>query len=156
MVTYILEGDLNRVRVPAQQSARFVDDLWRHTCCEMFIAYKGQPGYHEFNFSPAGEWAVYAFERLRERVPLAKGIEKDELNPHVTVCRTEGKLELDAVTRLHCLLPLHVGATLVLGLSAVVEDEAGSLSYWALKHPRAEPDFHHPDAFVLELDEVRN
>jgi hypothetical protein len=38
-----------------------------------------------------------------------------------------------------------------LGLSAVIEEERGMLSYWALKHPTGRPDFHHPDAFALEL-----
>ena len=33
----------------------------------------------------------------------------------------------------------------------VIEDRAGQLSYWALKHPREEPDFHHADGFVLSL-----
>jgi hypothetical protein len=37
------------------------------------------------------------------------------------------------------------------GLSAVIEANDGTLSYWALKHPAAKPDFHHPDSFVLEL-----
>jgi hypothetical protein len=41
---------------------------------------------------------------------------------------------------------------LQLALSAVVEDEQGLLSYWALKHPPGRPDFHHPDAFALELE----
>jgi hypothetical protein len=43
-----------------------------------------------------------------------------------------------------------------LGLSAVIEDDNGSLSYWALKHPSGKPDFHHPDAFALEIDVVND
>jgi hypothetical protein len=39
----------------------------------------------------------------------------------------------------------------VLALAAVIEDENARLSYWALKHASPKPDFHHPDAFVLEL-----
>jgi len=71
-VTYIVEGDLDRVRVPAPRPQRFADRLWRHTCCEIFIARRGLPGYHEFNLSPSGEWAAYAFERYRERAPLGR------------------------------------------------------------------------------------
>jgi hypothetical protein len=44
------------------------------------------------------------------------------------------------------------GVGLRLGLSAVVEDKARVLSYWALKHPAEKPDFHHADGFVIELD----
>ena len=38
-----------------------------------------------------------------------------------------------------------------LGLSTVIEDGDGGISYWALAHPSAKPDFHHPDSFVLDL-----
>lgn len=154
MVRYVFEGDIDRVRVPARQAPRFADNLWRHTCCEIFIARKGHSDYVELNFSPSGEWAVYAFARQRERVPLAAPA--DALDPHITVCRSAGKFELDAVVRVDRLPPTYADATLVLGLSAVVEDADGSLSYWALKHPLDKPDFHHPDAFALELNEVRN
>ena len=38
-----------------------------------------------------------------------------------------------------------------LGLSAVLEYQNLELSYWALCHPGAQPDFHHPNSFVIEL-----
>ena len=38
-----------------------------------------------------------------------------------------------------------------LGLSAVIEDADGTMSYWALAHPSDAPDFHHPDSFILDL-----
>src|SRR5688572_25798002 len=76
-VSFLIEGDMDRLRVPlgagrvpAGGSSRR-DRLWEHTCCEIFIARKGLPAYHEFNFSPSGEWAAYAFERYRQRVPFA-------------------------------------------------------------------------------------
>ncbi len=154
LVGYVLEGDLDQLRVPGRRTPRFVDGLWRHTCFEIFIAHQGGPWYHEFNFSPSGEWAVYAFARYRERMPIdtALGV----IDPRVTVCRSAGKLELDAIVRLDNLSRCDGGGKLVLGLSAVVEANDGSLSYWALNHPIDKPDFHHPDAFVLELDEIRN
>jgi hypothetical protein len=36
-----------------------------------------------------------------------------------------------------------------LGLSVVVEQTNGEISYWALAHPAGKPDFHHGDAFAL-------
>ena len=38
-----------------------------------------------------------------------------------------------------------------LGLTAVVEETGGRISYWALAHPAGRPDFHRADCFVLEL-----
>jgi len=102
------------------------------------------PGYREFNFSPSGEWAVYAFPGYRD------GSELDvELTPGIVVRPTGGRLELDAEI---CRKFLPPGRPLRLGLSAVVEDADGVLSYWALRHPPGKPDFHHTDAFALPLE----
>ena len=38
-----------------------------------------------------------------------------------------------------------------IALAAVIEDENGGLSYWALRHPPGKPDFHHPNGFALEV-----
>jgi len=43
------------------------------------------------------------------------------------------------------------GGTVRLGVTAVIEDRRGGLSYWALHHSAEKPDFHHPDSFVLEV-----
>ncbi|MGZ5094940.1 MAG: DOMON-like domain-containing protein [Burkholderiales bacterium] len=145
-VRYVVSGDLDRVRVPPPRTPRIADRLWQHTCCEIFIS-KNLPAYHEFNFSPSGEWASYAFERYREGAPLMN----DALEPRVTVRRNADTLELDVLIHLARLSPMHSQGPLTLAVSAVVEDDEGGLSYWALAHPTGKPDFHHPDAFALEL-----
>lgn len=155
-VSYILEGDIDRLRLPAPQPARFTDELWRHTCCELFVARKNESAYHECNFAPSSEWAAYAFSRTRERAPPAAQHEIAALNPHIALRRSADRLELDAVISLNLLSARYTEARLALAVSAVVEDRDGALSYWALKHPQKKPDFHHPDAFALELNEVRN
>jgi len=42
---------------------------------------------------------------------------------------------------------------LQLGLTAVIEANDGSRSYWALHHPEASPDFHHRAGFILSLNQ---
>ena len=170
---YALEGDIDRLRVPLPVTPRMGDRLWQHTCFEIFIARKGLPPYHELNFSPSGAWAAYAFEAYRtpchpptgtspglrenagataESAPLANA----SLDPQVSVRRGAGQLELEALIRLDRLSPMYSRAALTLAVSAVIEDEEGVLSYWALAHPPGKPDFHHPHAFVFDLDEIRD
>ena len=145
-VTYVIEGDLDRVRVPQPRTSRIADRLWQHTCCEIFIS-TNLPAYHEFNFAPSGEWAAYAFERYREGAPLMN----DALDPRVTVRRNERTLQLDAAVDLVGLSSTHSHAPLLIAVSAIIEDDEG-LSYWALEHPHGKPDFHHLDAFALVLE----
>jgi hypothetical protein len=150
-VTYRIEGELNGVRVPGLRPARPVDGLWQHTCCEIFIARKDVAGYHEFNLAPSGEWAAYRFERYRERAPLNNNKELEPLDPQIAVRHAANALELDALIALNRLSPRHADGMLSLALAVVVEDRNGLLSYWALRHPPGQPDFHHPHAFALEL-----
>ena len=118
-----------------------------HTCCECFIAVEGDPGYYEFNFSPSRQWAVYVFSNYREGAPLTD----ETLDPRIAVRRFGDRLELDASIALDRLSARYVNGTLKIGLSAVIEDTEGGLSYWALAHPTGKPDFHHRDAFALRL-----
>lgn len=147
-MSYVIEGDIEHLRIPNRGVPRVAERLWQHTCCEAFVRLDGSPGYHEFNFSPSGEWAAYAFERYREGALPAQ----PALDPHVSARATATKLALEAVIRLPLLSAAHAAAKLALALSVVVEDKNGSLSYWALHHPAGKPDFHHADAFALEVD----
>ena len=143
-MSYVLEGEIERLRIPPPRPPRSADRLWQHTCCEIFIAREGAAGYQELNFSPSGEWAAYSFRGYRE------GGARGEVVPAIEVSQGPQRLELSAS------IPLEEDGKLRIALSAVVEEEDGRLSYWALRHAPGKPDFHHPDAFALELDEVRH
>ena len=142
-LTFELVGDIAALRIPEPRSSRRAGGLWRHTCFEVFIMAEDGPGYREFNFSPSGEWAVYAFRGYRDGGEL-----EIELTPGIVVRRSMNRLQLDAEIRRDYLPP---GRLLRLGLSAVMEDADGVLSYWALRHPPGRPDFHHTDAFASQL-----
>ena len=149
-LTFRLDGDIPRIRVAPPSTPRFARDLWQHTCFEAFIAVDGQAGqsaYHEFNFAPSGEWAVYAFRAYRDGDPVAD----EMLHPNIAIRSTANRLELEAVVPLDRLSAIHARALLRIGLSAVVETIDG-LSYWALRHPIDQPDFHNADGFTLLLE----
>jgi hypothetical protein len=140
-VSYAIEGELAKLVIPAPRPRRFAERLWQHSCCEIFVARSGESAYREFNFSPSGEWAAYAFSRYREGAPV-----RDEaINPAIAVSTSARELRLDASVA--C-----ASGKLQLAISAVIEEAGGALSYWALRHAPGKPDFHHPDAFALELD----
>jgi hypothetical protein len=143
MLAFSLVGDISSLSIPESQLPRRADHLWHHTCIEAFMMAGEGPGYLEFNFSPSGEWAVYAFRGYRDRGEL-----EIELTPGIVVRKSVDRLELGAVI---CRDFIPQGGPLRLGLSAVVEDTEGVLSYWALRHPPGRPDFHHTDSFALQL-----
>jgi hypothetical protein len=144
---YSLHGDLTRVRVPGARAARRADGLWQHTCFEAFVRPAGERSYFEFNFSPGLDWAAYRFAGYREGMAPANLIRA----PGVNVRRSVNRLELTATVHLAGLDALSAARRLHVALAAVVEEDGGTLSYWALQHARGSPDFHHPDGFALEL-----
>src|SRR2546425_12889335 len=111
MGRYALEGGSAGQRFPAPRRPRVAARLWQHTCCEIFIARNGLPGYHEYNLAPSGEWAAYAFARYRDGARLVD----EKLDPRIGVRRSGEQLELDA------FIPVD-RAALSLALSAGVGD----------------------------------
>lgn len=140
---YSISGQIAKLRVPPPGPARIGWKLWRHTCCELFVREKSAAAYHEFNFSPSGEWTIYAFSKYREGGPLAD----ESMNPQIAVQSGPGRLDLYALADLHG----YGNAPLAVGLATVIEEESGSISYWALRHAPGKPDFHQASAFSLEL-----
>jgi hypothetical protein len=135
--TFALIGDMSRIRIPLLAPPARRDELWRRTCFEAFLRPLGGEAYFEFNFSPSGEWAAYAFDGYRHGMRLL-----ETPAPSIGGVADPGEL------RLLVSLPLKATA-LDIGLSAVIEDVAGHRSYWALVHPSDKPDFHHPRSFAL-------
>ena len=144
---YSLDADMSRVRVPLSGAGGREDDLWKHTCFEAFIAPADAPGYHEFNFSPSLDWAIYRFSAYREGMSLA------EIGgaPEISVRRGVDGLDLRTVVRFGHAADLRDAGRLRIALAAVIEDQNGRLSYWALRHPHGKPDFHHRNGFALEV-----
>ncbi len=143
--TYTLTGDRSQIKIPSPQPAAKVDGLWRHTCFEAFLSGKGDSAYWEFNFSPSREWACYHFSSYRHSSPLEEG----EPTPQITTWNMAHGVKVEASVHLPQSL---ITQPLRIALSAVIEEQNGILSYWALHHPPGKPDFHHPDAFALEID----
>ena len=136
-VRFVAEGAVQAVNWPGPAEPVRTDELWKHSCFEVFVATTG--GYLEFNLSPSSRWASYRFSGYRE------GMADAEAMAVIAPLDLAGdRLALEA----HLDLPSPVGK---LGLTAVIEAVDGSRSYWALAHPSDKPDFHHPDSFVLDL-----
>jgi len=149
-LSFLLEGEVDRLRIPPSREPFVGTELWRHTCCEVFIRCAGQSSYCEFNLAPSLGWTCYAFTDYREGAPLAD----ERLRPSLAVNRTDRTLRLDAGIPVGRLALLERCPRLQVALSAVVENERGELSYWALAHPPGRPDFHHPLGFAIDLEEA--
>jgi len=141
---YVVTGDMRGVVLPPPAAApERTDELWRHTCFEAFIGAPDQAAYAEVNLAPSGQWAAYRFDSYRAGMaPL-----EPFAPPGISMTRNDEGLELTATLRLDDL----AGWRWRLGLSAVIEEVGGQISYWAAAHAPGRPDFHHRDGFAVEL-----
>ena len=143
---YVVSGKIGELVLPRGAMPKRADELWRHTCFEVFARAPAHDAYSEFNFSPAAQWAAYHFDKYRNRM---KVVEIAELN--IETNQEAAQYTLDVSLKLDPLSDLPRDAAWRVALSAIIEEKNGNKSYWALAHPPGKPDFHHADCFVLEL-----
>ena len=134
---YLVEGAGKLVLPDAQVPARS-DNLWQTTCFEAFVGGAGA-SYREYNFAPSGLWATYQFDSPRTDM---------RASPEEAEVWLEGGETWIAI---EAVVAADLQAGLSINLTAVIEEEGGHKSYWALAHPDGPPDFHNRDCFIARL-----
>lgn len=138
-LTYRLQGDTSGIIWPPRAAQpEPTENLWQHTCFEAFIGSADSDAYHEYNFSPSLNWNHYSFSGYRQRIDDAA-----KNAPQLTITR-----QADDIFELQAIITLPDAGDIIAGLTAVIEAADGTLTYWALAHPAAQPDFHHKDGFI--------
>lgn len=121
------------------------DQLWQHTCFELFFSGKGEERYWEMNMSPSGAWNMYSFSSYRAGMCRE---EKVHTLPS-SVYKTNNSILL------HCYFDIDsiVGTegALDVGVSSVLALKNGDINYLALTHKKDKPDFHDREAFLLHI-----
>lgn len=143
VVSYVVGCGGHLLNVGHRKTAERVDNLWQTTCFEIFVKVAGQDAYLEYNFAPSGDWATYSFTGYRA------GMEAPEVAVPKIGTRAGGQdyivdVEVD-------LPPEYHNQPLQLAISAVVEEQQGPVSYWALAHGGGPADFHDPACFIHQL-----
>ncbi|MFS2110428.1 DOMON-like domain-containing protein [Sphingomonas sp. Sphisp140] len=135
VLTYRVDG---QTLVPALVAPERTDELWKHTCFELFVKPAGGEGYFEFNFAPSTAWAAYRFDGYRD------GMRDQPLDAPVIEPVEDGvRVSVD-------LGGLPEGEWRV-AITAVIEEADGTKSYWSATHGAGKPDFHADAGFVVSL-----
>jgi hypothetical protein len=141
-VRWRVEG-AQRLVVPPFAGKGRADELWRTTCFELFLRPENGTAYVELNLSPSERWNAYDFAAYRQDMterPFPR-------EPECTLRQGSSFAIFDAAIPLGGL----PAADCALGMSAIIEEDGGAVSYWALAHPEGKPDFHAPACFAARL-----
>lgn len=145
---YVISGDSNQLLLPAAANGERTDELWRHTCVEVFIRPASGTAYHEFNFAPSTQWAAYGFADYREGMANIDGI----TTPSIETQHVGDDTVIAVLQECDGLPLLPVRAPWRLAIATVIEEKDGTKSFWALHHQPGKPDFHHVNCFTFELE----
>ncbi|MFK4871253.1 DOMON-like domain-containing protein [Novosphingobium sp. ZW T3_23] len=129
--------------VPSFAGKGRANDLWQTTCFELFLQQPGGSGYIEFNLSPSERWNAYDFSGRREGMterPMPR-------EPECTM-RKGSDIAVFDVAIPAAGLP---EGPMLSAVTAVIEEEGGVKSYWAMLHRADVPDFHDPACFTVPL-----
>lgn len=119
------------------------DELWRTTCFELFLRPGGAERYVEINLSPSQRWAAYDFAAYRQGM-----IDRPASREPECAMRIGSSFAIFDAALPRGILPELPAAA---NFAAVLEEEGGTISFWALVHRSAKPDFHDPACFAAEL-----
>ncbi len=151
LIEYRLQGSLGQILWPSVPLVTGrCDELWRHSCFEVFFATKGDPAYWEANLCLSGCWNVYRFDGYRTGMQEEGGV----VQPHCYVVASPDLLLLTCTMDLNGIVD--DSAELEVGLSSVIEGTDGSISYWAIEHLGAVPDFHNRRSFLVLLPGLKD
>lgn len=129
--------------LPPFAGKRRADGLWQTTCFELFVKPEGGEAYAEFNFSPSQSWAAYDFSGYRDGMAERTAARAPVCTPR----RGQSVLIFDVALPAPGLPAL----PFAYGLTAVIEEEGGVKSYWAMAHRADRPDFHDASCFAARL-----
>ena len=138
-----IEGSSQLV-LPSPSGKRRLDGLWQTTCFELFLKPEGGDAYFEFNLSPSEGWNLYRFDSYREGMSEHPAQRKPvcTMRPGSSFAIFDAAIPRDLLPEGDCAM----------GLNAVIEEEGGVKSYWAIAHPDGDkPDFHDPACFAARL-----
>jgi hypothetical protein len=144
ILRYSIRGKVADIAWPPRTAPIRADELWRHTCFEAFVREGSGERYFECNFAPSTQWAMYAFSDYRSEM---RRVERTKA-PRIVSHSDDAHYELDVSVEFGAAPD---ATTWRLGLSAVIVETNGRISWWALSHPPGKPDFHHSDCFALTL-----
>jgi hypothetical protein len=147
-LVYRLTGELEALLIPELSNPSRADELWKHTCFEIFLLKADAPGYFEFNFAPTGQWAAYSFRSRRSGMRNIEQVSEAPIGTMMFGRQFVLKAELD-LSGVEGLPPEH--RPWRAAISTVIEAADARKAYWAVQHPEGNPDFHAPEGFVIDL-----
>lgn len=145
VINFVVQGACDEILWPLKNyTPQRKDNLWQHTCFELFISDTDNKPYVEYNFSPSFDWNATLFHDYRKPSGPANCEPPQNKILQRSGSRHEYQIALP-LTKFETVQPLN------LGITTIIESNDSQMLYFALIHTADKPDFHRRDSFVLNL-----
>lgn len=147
-ISYKMTGNLASIDLGDEdpKHARVIK-LWEKSCFELFIKNQND-SYIEFNFSPEFEWNAFFFEKKGDA--LKEFVKIDKLKIDILLSKDVFQLIVE-IDKGKFPTGFFEGQEHLAGITSVIKDKSGSLSYWALSHEDTRPNFHDFRSFKYKF-----
>ncbi|MBF2065626.1 MAG: DOMON-like domain-containing protein [Calothrix sp. C42_A2020_038] len=146
IISYALLGDIQQVDIaPSAETPARKHELWQDTCFEFFLGAKNSPRYWEFNLSPTGHWNIYRFDNYRQ------GMQEETTVTTLPFSVQHNSDSLALTLNFDLAKIISVDQSIEVAITTVIKSTNNEVSYWALTHKGAEPDFHLRESFIIDL-----
>jgi hypothetical protein len=141
-ISYKLTGDIEKIELGREPRHERVIKLWEKTCFELFIK-NNRDEYMEFNFSPVFEWNAFFFPKKGEALTEWKKMDSVKFDILDSLDVFEVIVEINKKK-----FPENFFEGCQAGITTVIKEKTGNLSYWALSHHDQRPNFHNFKSFT--------
>jgi hypothetical protein len=147
-ISYKLQGDLSALDLgDGHPHRQRVIKLWEKSCFELFVK-NSKGSYIEFNFSPVFEWNAFYFSIKGDELKEYKRVDALKMDVLLSDQVFSLIVEIDKLKFPDGFFDKSADASLEIGITSVLKNKDGALSYWALNHKDTRPNFHDFRSYV--------
>jgi hypothetical protein len=142
LISFTVQGKLDNYFFPETSKLQRVNELWKATCFELFLANSKEEAYYELNFSSSLAWNFYVLKEYRAEVKEVKEV-KLLSEATIQVFREKERFKIELV-----LEGFDFENFDIFNLTCILLTKESKRNFWSSKKMNYKPDFHHRKYFL--------
>jgi hypothetical protein len=139
-LNFLLKGELEHYLFPQPKEQKRLDELWKESCFELFLA-GDDKSYYELNFSPSFGWNFYLLNGYRGEPKELEVLNEPKMRYEKREDKFSIYFELESKNLnfekfTHC------------NLATILLTKEKKRTFWAIEHLKDRADFHDRESFV--------
>jgi len=140
VLSFVIKGKLFDYTFPKKYKLQRLDELWKETCFELFLA-GDDKSYYELNFSPSFGWNFYLLNAYRAEPKELEVLNEPKIKSEKREDEFSIYFELESKN-------LNFEKFTHYNLATILLTKEKKRTFWAIKHLKDRADFHDRESFL--------